>query len=33
MLKFDITKRINFNKLKELIGNPNDKILNLNYLN
>jgi len=33
MLKFDIKKRINLNKLEKLIDNPNNKIINLNYLN
>ena len=30
MLKFNINERINLDKLKKLIGNDNDKILNLN---
>ena len=30
MLTFDKTKRINLDKLKQLIDNKNDKIINLN---
>ena len=33
MLKFNIKERINLDKLKELIDNSNDKIINLNCLN
>ena len=33
MLKFNINERINLNKLKKLIDNDNDKIINLNYIN
>ena len=33
MLKFNIKERINLDKLKKLIGNSDDIMINLNYLN